>query len=210
MTKPIDLSGKRFGRLTVIDRAVNTAAGKARWNAICDCNTPVACISSQLSSGHTQSCGCLRRETAAKSGRLYSTTHGMSYTAIYRAWAAMKNRCYDKNHPHYHDYGGRGITVCDYWLESFESFLADMQESYGESLTLDREDNNKGYYKENCRWVNWTVQQRNRRDNLIINTPLGKMTVAEAGEKFNLKRHTIYKRIKNNWPEERLLEKVNE
>lgn len=207
MTKPLELQGQRFGRLVAISRAENSKAGKTRWNCFCDCQIEVVCAASDLTSGHTTSCGCVHSEQIAERN-VSNIQHGMCNSGLYRTWAAMKSRCTDINQPAYKDYGGRGITVCPEWLENFESFKNDMESSYQEGLTLDRKNNNEGYCKNNCRWATRKEQQRNRRNNVWINTPLGRMVASEAAERFRLSRNVIYQRIRKGWPEERLLEKA--
>jgi hypothetical protein len=155
--KKIDLTEKRFGRLTVIEQAGSDKWGFALWMCKCDCGVIIIVNGGSLRSGCTKSCGCLQREIAKK--RL--TTHGLSSSRIYKIWASMIQRCIDINYEDYHYYGGRGITVCKRW-KFFENFLADMGECPND-FTLERVDNEKGYFLKNCKWATHTEQNRNQR-----------------------------------------------
>jgi hypothetical protein len=131
-------------------------------------------------------------------------THGMSSHPAWGVWHSMKQRCMDSNHRAYHNYGGRGITVCQEWQESFENFWSDMGSTYQRGLDLDRIDNNKGYSKENCRWVNRKENNRNRRTNRIIDTPYGRMTVSALAELTMIRENTLLYRLDHDWPTESL------
>lgn len=152
MSKLIDLTGLRFGGTVVVSRAENTAS-QLRWLCMCDCGRNHIAYGGNLRSGKTKSCGCLRRHNAV--------THDMSRTSTYGSWQAMKARCSNPNKPQFKDYGGRGISYDPKW-ESFEGFLADMGKA-PKDYSIDRIDNNSGYYKENCRWTDDKIQARNRR-----------------------------------------------
>lgn len=160
-----DLTGQRFGRLTVIELAPKPWRGASSdWLCRCDCGAETIGCSGSLVRGITRSCGCIRREriTAA------NTTHGLVGTAEYQSWSAMKARCTNSNDPAYPRYGGRGISVCDRW-QKFENFLADMGPRPGgnaipwsERTTLDRIDNDGNYEPGNCRWADWATQRTNK------------------------------------------------
>lgn len=157
-----DMVGQRFGRLLVTE-FVEVRGGHASWRCICDCGATTTVYGHHLRhrTHPTQSCGCLARETM-ETNHLNATTHGMTKTAEHHIWNAMKQRCANPRDTGFKYYGGRGITVCDRWLESFEAFYADMGPR-PPGLTLERRDNSQGYSPENCYWATHTQQQRNRR-----------------------------------------------
>ena len=163
--KSIDLTGKKYGRLTVIEQA-DQQNGHKRWKCRCECGKYVVVKGLHLKSGHTQSCGCRKLEMHTE--RL--TKHGKSGTKLYDVWCAMKERCHNPNCERYKDYGARGIFVCDKWRESFEAFYEDVSKlpHFGEDgYTLDRKDNDKGYSPDNCRWATYKEQRNNRRDSAL-------------------------------------------
>lgn len=154
MGKKLDLTGQRFGRLTVVKDVGSDKQGKALWECSCDCGNINIVPGVKLRNGHTRSCGCLRSIT--------STIHGKQGTRVYNTWSIMLQRCNNHRNPNYHYYGGRGISVCPEWELSFVAFYKDMGDR-PKGLSLDRINNNLGYFKENCRWVNACVQSQNQR-----------------------------------------------
>src|SRR5215472_1004899 len=151
---------QRYGRLTVL--RLSRRRGRVAWECQCDCGQSIVVARSELQTGDTQSCGCLRRENTQQQFR----RHGMSQSGTYRSWKLMKRRCLNPNTVQWRYYGGRGIWVCQRWRR-FENFLADMGERPS-GMTIDRINNDDGYYPENCRWTTQNDQLRNRRKAWVL------------------------------------------
>ena len=165
MPKPAYLVGQKFGRLTVLSKHQSTRNG-IEWKCLCDCSENIIVTTAKLTSGNTKSCGCLRREVSASRCK-DTATHGMRNTRIYDIWRGMKKRCLLDTHHSYKNYKGRGITVCAEWME-FEPFWQWARiNGYADNLTIDRINNDDGYYPENCRWTSIAEQARNTRRNVV-------------------------------------------
>lgn len=161
MGRFIDLTGKKFGRLTVIKRTENQ--GKiVMWECVCDCGNIRTVQGCGLKSGNSKSCGCLQREIVTEANTTHGETVGGKKTSEYSTWQDILDRCNNPNNPWYHNYGGRGIKVCDRWLD-FNVFLEDMGRNPGEGYEIDRIDNDKGYSKNNCRWILRKYNNYNKR-----------------------------------------------
>ena len=199
MGKLIDLTGQRFGRLVVLERARNSSQGTAMWRCQCDCGNITVVRSYLLKKGRTKSCGCQKYEV--------HTTHEQSGTRLYRIWAAMKSRVTNPNNTNYSDYGGRGITLFDAWME-FEPFYEwAIKNGYSDELTIDRIDNDKGYSPDNCRWVTRKEQDENRRCNHLITYKGETKTLSQWAEHFHIPYGTLRTRlVKYGWSVEKALE----
>ena len=163
--KAIDMTGMKIGRLTVISRAENTNQNKAQWLCKCDCGNEVIVSRRHLKDFSTVSCGCYRSKLAKEN----NSTHKMKGTRLYRIWSGIKDRCCNHNSKYWDRYGARGITVCDEWKNSFEQFCQwSLDNGYRDNLTLDRIDNNKGYFADNCRWATYKEQENNRSNNRML------------------------------------------
>jgi hypothetical protein len=199
--KVIDLAGQRFGRLVVVARSGSNGRGGAMWLCRCDCGQEKVVSSKCIRTGETSSCGCLQKDA--------NVTHRMSYHPAYRSWAGMCQRCTNPKTPYWHIYGGRGITVCERWMHSFEAFWED-NPGWHPGLSLDRIDNDGNYEPGNVRWATDQQQGRNRSVNVMVETPLwGSISITEAAERAGLGVHVIRHRLKKNWPADRLFEPVN-
>lgn len=206
--KLIDLTGQKFGRLTVVKRAENSPKGEARWQCVCDCGNEHTVCGSYLRNGKSRSCGCLNKEVAA--GR--RTSHGGTDTRLYSIWRNIKTRCENERAKGYGRYGGRGITVCPEWHDSFEAFRDwAMETGYRDDLTIDRIDNDGPYSPENCRWATVKEQANNTRRNRVITAYGEKRTLNAWSEITGIPKSTIQNRLRAGCtPEEALGEAQNE
>ena len=204
MAKAIDLTGHRFGRLVVLKRAADkpTIYGhKPIWLCRCDCGRIKAIFGRHLRVGHTTSCGCWR----AESSRERRVTHGMNGTPEYRCWVEMIRRCYNPQRRGFHNYGGRGIIVCDRWRNSFESFFADMGPRPSTRHSLDRMNNDGQYSPDNCRWATSRQQCRNTRANRLLAFGGTSRTLVEWSEHTAIPITTLHQRLAAKWTLERAL-----
>lgn len=196
-----DLTGRVFGYLTILRRVgtTQTIAKRALWEARCICGKLVVRIGTNLlqeSRGKKKSCGCRRREMYLEAWG----THGMTSHRAFHTWSAMKSRCGNPNDKDWRNYGARGISVCERWQQSFDAFWEDMGFSYKDGLTIERKDNSGNYHKDNCKWATVREQSNNRRTNVYLDTPAGRLTIAQAAREFGVKEVTLAARLKRGWP----------
>lgn len=203
-SKVNDLSGKVFGKLTVLKRAGSNSFKKALWLCSCECGNDTTVVGSDMLNGHTTSCGCV------KAAGQYNVVHGHNRetgcSKAYTVWKNMLSRCRNPNIKQYKDYGGRGVSVCERWLK-FENFLEDMGEPQ-ERLQIDRIDNDGSYTKENCRWVTRSQNRRNSRGHVVVVNINGEeMLIVDAVRRFKVvAARTAYARINLGWtPEEAVM-----
>lgn len=193
----IDRTGQRFGRLTVLSRAV--VPGRAtHWHCLCGCGNRVVVDAKKLPNGHTQSCGCLQREKAHSANIKHgqsSYPNGGRCTKEYNTWFLMLRRCNKVGSRLYEDYGGRGIRVCERW-HTFAFFYADMGRAPSPSHSLDRIDNDGHYSPENCKWATAKEQRRNQRRIVLIEHAGRKLTPMEWSEITGISNKRIHARIK--------------
>lgn len=186
-----DLIKQKFGRLLVVNRAY-TKNHKVYWECICDCGKTTFVHTSNLRCNRTQSCGCLKIEHLVDR----STTHKQRHTKLYEVWKTIKQRCFNKNNISYHNYGGRGITICDEWKNDFNSFYEwSMANGYKEGLTIDRINNNGNYEPSNCRWTTKLVQANNTRTNRYVTINNETKSLADWCRYYNISYSLVYQRI---------------
>lgn len=210
--KPIKLTGRfkditsqRFGRLVAVELFGRVKHQRVAWKCQCDCGAIAIITANRLVQGLTKSCGCLQKELTRKRFQ----THGHSVNRVisptYRTWSALKERCLNPKNKFFKEYGGRGIAVCDSWMNSFESFLRDMGPKPTKRHSIDRIDNDKGYSPENCRWATPTQQARNTRRTVKLTLNGVTHTLADWCEILQIPRSTISGRRKRGWSDEDVL-----
>ncbi len=194
-----DLTGQRFNRLLVLAYA-GKRGRQVMWRCQCDCGNKKDIRAATLKYGSTKSCGCLRVDAAYR--------HGGSYSDEYRSWQHMKDRCTNKHADKYADYGGRGITCCDAWLHSFAQFYHDVGKRPTPLHTLERINNELGYFPDNVRWATRQEQCQNTRRNRHLAFHGETLCIDEWQRRLGMKRGTLNSRLnKLGWSIERALTK---
>lgn len=199
-----DLTGQKFGRVTVLGFAGIDDKSITFWYCRCDCGNITKVRAGGLKIGDSISCGCFNKQRLKEANTTHGHARNYNQSTTFSIWCSMLARCNNKKSNAYKDYGGRGITVCKRW-ESFENFLEDMGERPSKEYTLDRKENNNGYYKENCRWADWVVQANNRRNNRYFTLNGKTQTMSQWADELGLKRTTVFNRLKRGWPIEKAL-----
>lgn len=191
-----NLTNQKFGKLTAL-RIDHKSKGRIYWLCHCECGIFKCIRTSDLIRGHSKSCGCYQKEVA----RQKQTKNIKNCHAIYRSFYAMKDRCYNKNSSSYFNYGGRGITICDEWLNDNNIFVKwSLEYGYQEGLTIDRINVNGNYSPLNCRWLDRIGQNNNRRNNHLLTIEGKTQTVAEWGREVDgLNAKIIADRIRLGW-----------
>ena len=193
-----NLVGNKYGKLLVVESCGQKANDRHYFSKVrCECGKEYLVPDTELIYGRRRGC------TSCGNG---SWIHGKTNTKLFNVWASMKQRCLDKNHKNYKDYGGRGIKICDEWLNDFKTFYEwAMSNGYKEELSIDRIDNNGNYEPSNCRWADLITQANNKRNSRII-TYKGKTdTLPNWARKYNIHPTTLAFRLKNGWSVERAL-----
>lgn len=194
----------RYGYYTVIEvpyKKEFNRKGKTRFRVYakvkCDCGNIKDVRVDSLKSGHIVSCGCYNRKVSSE--QKTRLKHGLCYTSIYKKYKSIRQRCLNHNHKHFKNYGGRGITLCDEWKDSFESFYKwCIRNGWKKELELDRRDNEKGYEPENCRFVTSEVNGNNKRNNIKYEHQGELLTLPQIARKNNIGFSTLYRRIHEN------------
>jgi len=193
MAKVVDITGQQFGRLTVLERSFPNGAGRnTRWKCRCACGAITIVYKCALTSGDTKSCGCLQKEINIKRSLKHGDAKRNNRIAKeYNIWRAMKDRCLNENNHAFHIYGGRGIKICDRWLNSYENFLEDMGRC-PDGHSIDRIDNNGNYEPGNCRWATPKEQCCNTNRNIWIEAKGLKMILTDWARYFGIHPSNFY------------------
>ena len=203
--KDEDVIGKKFGRLYVICRNGNSSNHSKQYLCRCDCGKDKTVIGIYLLDGRVKSCGCLNIDMVSKRNK----THGMTKTRLFRIWQNIITRCTNSNCSEFNIYGGRGITICDDWKYDFIAFKDwAINNGYSDNLSIDRIDVNGNYEPSNCRWADRKTQARNTRVNHFYTYKGETKTIAEWAEIKGIKYKCLWNRIKRNYPEEKIFERV--
>lgn len=198
-----DLTGKKFGNLTVVKK-VERKNRSNQWLCKCDCGKEVVCYQYNLERGTSTSCGCLRSYYAKKT----RSCHGESTGKLYKKWSSIKTRCYNKNTPCYKNYGGRGIKMCDEWLDFWNFREWAYKNGYSEGLTLERIDVNGNYEPSNCKWIPMEEQAINKRNNSFIEYGGKRQTISQWSKELGVGKEVLSYRYRAGWaPEECLFGK---
>lgn len=190
MPRAIDIAGHKYGYLTVVDRACYNRHHQRLWLCRCDCGATLVVLGGSLRTGNTVSCGCYNLSSFIARITRHGESRRSDRSPTYAVWIAMRDRCLNEHATHWPSYGGRGIGICQRWLDSYEAFLSDMgQRPTG--LTIDRIDPDGDYEPDNCRWATRKEQQRNRRITRSLTICGETIPVVSACEIYGIKSNTV-------------------
>lgn len=198
-----NLAGQRFGRLLVIKCVGRNKSGSSIWECKCDCGNVRHVWGVSMKRGNSKSCGCLQRDYAKTCATRFLTTHGMTKSTECKIWNSMKQRCSNVKNSKFVDYGGRGIKVCQRWLNSFENFYSDMGPRPSKGHSIGRMDNDGNYEPSNCKWETVEEQVSNKRNTTILFINGKSVPLPIAARIHKIKPRLIRDRIKSGWSHER-------
>jgi hypothetical protein len=202
MGRPLDLIGKRFGRLTVLEKLEERKNRQVMWRCLCDCGNTDVVSTSELRFGRHSSCGCYQKERASVANK----THGESNTRLYSIWCAMIARCENKGAESYRNYGGRGISICEEWRSDFTAFRDwSLEQGYDDTLSIDRIDTNGNYEPSNCRWATRSVQMNNTRRSKRYTYRGETKTLKEWSDSEGIEYRFLKSRLARGWTIEKAL-----
>lgn len=200
--KKKNLLGYKFGRWVVIAEVPNVDK-KQFWRCRCTCGEERNVMTFTLKNGTSQSCGCAQKE-GGETATNYR--HGKIKSGMYQSWVGMRARCSNPKGKNFHNYGGRGITVCDRW-QDFESFWIDMHATWKPGLSVERKDVNGNYDPENCIWATQYEQMQNLRHAVYLDTPWGKLTKGATARKIGISTGGLNHRLSHGWKAPEIFEK---
>ena len=190
-----DLTNQKFGKLLVL-KFSHKDKNQTVWECLCECGNITYVKSVNLKNNRTKSCGCLKKELMINR----NVKHNQTSSKLYMIWKTMKQRCYNPKNKSYKNYGGREISICDEWINDFNSFYNwSIENNYKEGLSIDRIDNNGNYEPSNCRWTTRKTQSNNTRTNRYITINEQTKTLAEWCEVYNMKYQTVHSRLKKGY-----------
>lgn len=204
--KKANIIGMKFGRLAVL-KEIEKNKNLRTFECICECGNKKIVFKKYLKNGETKSCGCLKKEYLKN--KTIGLKHGMSRTKFYKMYDSIKKRCLNKNNKDYKNYGGRGIKICEEWLNKENGFINfynwAIENGYKEGLSIDRINNNGNYEPKNCRWITNKEQQRNTRNNVFLNYKGETHCLVEWSEILGISKTCIKGRYFRNLPIEKIL-----
>lgn len=200
--KLIDLTGKKFGRLTVVEVLPERKHNKKVYKCACECGNYANVVASKLIAGYTKSCGCLKHDVLMQR----NIKHGKAHTRLYTIYKGMKQRCYNKKDQTYKYYGSRGIVVCSEWLNDFMTFYNwAISNGYQDDLTIDRIDVDGNYEPYNCRWISSEAQHSNMRTNIKLVYNNKTQTIKQWSKELDTNYRTMLRRYHKGWSTKEIL-----